>query len=339
MSTNSTLLCIVVAALYFIGINGKEFCDSPQYLELGKPGTIYCLFQDNFFGVLWYNTTEFTNTDPIVDYHGFIKTGRGYTSGEFDVDTNGSLVISRVSLEHESTFIVAYIYSEEDVPIFTPVEVVVILNRLCLSPFFDNCGNTSNVCYASVIQPVLHCTLSFVRPAVPLHLVARTVRGDRNLTDTTTITPQSEGYTSSAISTDIFKFSKLLVLLFCKASTPPGILENDESFLLAQNGNISLSSMDVIVRYIEQNPRVKLSCEDINAGFILWKKCVSLEDKTPEVVLYSLNVTLEGNASLVLSETNVRQSGYYYCLFGDRVQDGAMLYEVVVLGKYRSIPI
>lgn len=213
-------------------------------------------------------------------------------------------------------------------------------------PVFDKCGNVTNVCYAVLNRPSVECTVGVSKPVIPVHVVVRTATGDINITDRSTFKPESLGYTSRVIIQDVFKFSNILSLLVCKASTLPRILENDESFLLAQKANFSLSSMDVTTRYIEVNTKMKLSCTTANVGFVVWKKTVFLDDPAQKLLLYSINsverfteiladgFSLGDNASLIVETAEVKHHGNYICLFGDGLNDGMKIYEVVIFGEY-----
>lgn len=352
MLSETSLLFILtlVAALNRKGICVGTSCDSPQYLELGKTATISCLFPENFFGVLWYNSSEFVFNDPLVDYRNFVKKGAGYTSGEFNIHNNGSLIINYVTLEHEHTFKVAYLPSEEDKPVFIDITVIVVVKPPVPFPVFSNCGNNSNVCFASLTSSSLECSVVRGRPAIPLKLLARTITDDKDISVNTTVTSDGEGYTSCVATSDIFKFSTLLVLLVCKASPVTGILKNEESYLLAQNSLINFPSEDLTVLYTEQSSRMELSCGVAGTAFIVWKKGDSTEDKKPNVLIYSVNIgerfteiiaddmALAVDTSLIVRSTKVKHSGYYFCLFGDGFADGAKVYKVVVVGKYIKSP-
>lgn len=138
-------LCLLVAIIPVIESSGRQqnnTCVSPQYVELGGTGTINCTFQDDLFSLLWYDTPDYKQNEPVLSYQRSVKTGVGYKSGEYDIHPNGSLSINRVSLQHNRTFSVAYIPTEEDVPTFINVGVIVTYDTLvkCSSPQYGNFG-------------------------------------------------------------------------------------------------------------------------------------------------------------------------------------------------------
>lgn len=101
-----------------------EGCNSKQYLEYGKPGTIQCVFID-FFGVFWYNSTDVERT-PMLSYKKSEKSGDGFSSKEFDILTNGSLVINNVSLRHDHVISVVMMKTKYADALVVNVSVYVI---------------------------------------------------------------------------------------------------------------------------------------------------------------------------------------------------------------------
>lgn len=138
-------LCLLGAISYVMQSSGKQqdnTCVSPQYVALGRTGTISCAFQDNLVSLLWYDTADYQHNDPVVRYWRSIKTGVGYESGEYDIHPNGSLSINKVSLQHNHTFTVAYVPTEEEAPAVIKVRVIVTHDTLveCSSPQYGNVG-------------------------------------------------------------------------------------------------------------------------------------------------------------------------------------------------------
>lgn len=65
------------------------------------------------------------NEAPILYFKNSVKSGTGFTSGEYDVLENGSLVIRNVSLNHEHNFTVAYIRFQHEAAVYFNIEVIV----------------------------------------------------------------------------------------------------------------------------------------------------------------------------------------------------------------------
>lgn len=165
MDNYYTLLVMGLLADVAYFSQGEEICASPQYLELGKTGTIDCTFQERFFAVVWYNSTISTMDDPLLHYQSSLKLGPGYQSGEFDVFPNGSLIINNVSLQNDHTFRVVYMPSDEDAPY--PIDVRIIV-KIPANPVIDECNQHRTCIIETKCDGNLTCRVEGIRPAVRL---------------------------------------------------------------------------------------------------------------------------------------------------------------------------
>ncbi|PIK52012.1 hypothetical protein BSL78_11085, partial [Apostichopus japonicus] len=104
----------------------SDKCQTPQYLQLGKKGIISCSFPGDLYGTVWYNSSNLTSEDRqlISNIEGYVF-GPGYESGEYGVQPDGSLVINKVSTQHNTYFGVSTLATTEDDPIVEYVRVVV----------------------------------------------------------------------------------------------------------------------------------------------------------------------------------------------------------------------
>lgn len=305
-------------------------------------GTINCSFHERFFAVLWYNTTNITQDEPIIHYQNTIKSGTGNSLDYYDIHQNGQLIIKNVSIEHERTFKVAYMRFQNEVPDYINVDVIVFVKSLTNFPVFDYCGKGSNKCYAEVEQSSILCSVMNARPAVELTLASRTLNGDRNISQDMIITKEGTSFTSRVATKEVFRNPSLLILIVCKAFSLPGILEENESLMLAKIGKIDFSSQTPTRKYIERYNKIELSCTHSNPSFGVWKKGSSLEDKELELLMYfvlieeefedilSRDVTLGNNGSLIIPAADISHEGLYFCISGDGMTDDVTLYEVVI---------
>lgn len=332
----------ILISIVTITAVSSESCHTPQYLEAKKVGVILCDFPEDMFGILWYNTTDVLEKDPQVTFRDSVKGGSGYASGEFDICKNGSLVINYVSLQHETTFRVAYFRFSDDVPVFIDVEVFVIVKPTIPFPVFYNCGNKSNICFSKLETPVIQCTVCGVRPIVSLNVTVRTVFGDEYIPTELLITSDEDLYTSKVVTRNAFHYSSLLVVLVCKASSQPEILEIDESLLLVENVNFDLSHKKPMSIIFQRGREMQIMCSGSDTGVVIWKRLILREGSIEELLLYSVSfrepvtkvfsndVTLGNNGSLVFNNVQVQQEGMYYCLFGDGLRNDVTTYEVTV---------
>ncbi|KAJ8023851.1 hypothetical protein HOLleu_36411 [Holothuria leucospilota] len=108
-----------------------EGCRSPQYLEIGGTGVVHCYFFSNFYGVLWFNSTETHPGSPFIQLVDSEKSGDGYLIGNYDIFLNGSLVIKEVSPVHDQTLTVVKFASETEIPVSFSVVVITTGAQYC----------------------------------------------------------------------------------------------------------------------------------------------------------------------------------------------------------------
>lgn len=94
----------------------EDVCKTPQVLEIGKSGKIVCSFSEDFSSIHWYFNLDVKDGLPTISYSSNGVDGTGYTSGEFNIDPDGSLVINNVSVEHEAKFSVVEFETLQDLP-------------------------------------------------------------------------------------------------------------------------------------------------------------------------------------------------------------------------------
>lgn len=98
---------LIISIVFILHISVASLpCDSPQYLEIGTSGVIECEFNEDFSTINWYYKLDITEGPPTISYTNEEKQGKGYKSGEFDIQEDGSLIINNVTIEHETTFTV-----------------------------------------------------------------------------------------------------------------------------------------------------------------------------------------------------------------------------------------
>ncbi|KAJ8050835.1 NLR family CARD domain-containing protein 4 [Holothuria leucospilota] len=135
------------------GSDKDEGCQSPQYVERGDTGIIRCSFQERYIGIYWYDSEDYINEDPILNFQDLAKYGKGYLSGEFDIHPNGSLIIKEVSIQHDHMFTVVKRISAENLQPFRVLVVVTGFSQ-------NTTGNLSEVDnYYWMIGVVLPITL------------------------------------------------------------------------------------------------------------------------------------------------------------------------------------
>ncbi|KAJ8049853.1 hypothetical protein HOLleu_02776 [Holothuria leucospilota] len=159
---------LLAMSFYILGANYVPPCASPQYVKFGGVGVLHCTFSDEFFGIFWYDTTDYINSFSIVNLKGSSKSGSGFLSGEFDVHLNGSLIIANVSLQHDRQFTVLKFNSPSDDPKPCYIQVIVVVNPVPAFPVVDGC-NQEEICELNLeSEGKLNCSVLGVRPRVSL---------------------------------------------------------------------------------------------------------------------------------------------------------------------------
>ncbi|KAJ8031734.1 NLR family CARD domain-containing protein 4 [Holothuria leucospilota] len=343
VSFTAFIMPLIWAWIHLRGTNAAARCESPQYLELEKVGTVSCSFHEEFYAVLWYTAADLEGR-PTLSYQNEIKTGGGYESGEFDIHSNGSLIINNVSLDHNDMFTVAYIHFKGERHIFIHISVIVVVKPEVSFPVINYCGNVSNICYTEVDVPLVECTVQGARPNISLDLVATTSEGDKTIPGDTFVNQEGIGYTTRFTARNIFHYSNLLVLLLCKASSEIEILAHDKSIVMIQNGAIDISHREVTLQYVERGTELEIACANDDVGFLVWKnEPSSSNDQQQNVLLYALfigkqvtkvvqsDVMLGRNGSLVIPTVDVQHEGRYSCVYGDGMSNDVLVYDVVVV--------
>ena len=76
--------------------------------------------------VYWYDTLDSNTKSPVLYYYIPDKSGTGFDSGEYDVHSNGSLIIQNVSLSHDHFFRALVMYSDFNQDCTEDIRVIVI---------------------------------------------------------------------------------------------------------------------------------------------------------------------------------------------------------------------
>ncbi|PIK39152.1 hypothetical protein BSL78_24010 [Apostichopus japonicus] len=175
------LLVMLYALLIFVSseqditnVNEESFaadvrvfgCKSPEYVKINSgQGIINCTFPPSFKAVFWYDVFTNNSDPPVLRYDSMSgrKSGEGYIKGDYDVTTNGSLVIKKVTLEHEKSFKVICIEENDNVEVYTS-SVVVLIESPTSQLFIGTCSGP--ICYQHLTETTgLSCFFNGTKPA------------------------------------------------------------------------------------------------------------------------------------------------------------------------------
>ncbi|KAJ8048809.1 hypothetical protein HOLleu_01277 [Holothuria leucospilota] len=323
---------------FTMSTRGNNDCISPQFLKSGETGIVQCSFNKNFYGLVWYNSVS----EAVITVEESAKSGDGFESNEFNVLANGSLVITNVTKQHEGTFTVLLLETRRSEPIRHVVNIFVVAKDFKRMPIINHCNASNDICFKMLSEETeVSCVIRDSPFIVPLTMVVRTADGDHDILTAFVVTNNSKSsYTTRVSTSDRLVYSSLLTLLVCKGENSNGLLTKNESFILIQNDNETLSLKDPVKIYSEISSRLELSCTDSRMLYLVWQRKKPQERVSRNVVLATFDegfiqknekFKFQNDGSLVVEEIGVEHEGLYQCISGDGLEVNAILYDVVLV--------
>ncbi|PIK36061.1 hypothetical protein BSL78_27107 [Apostichopus japonicus] len=285
-----------------------------------------CSFSDSFSSIHWYYKLTITEGPATVSY---IKNqnveGAGYDSGEFDIRSDGSLIINNVSVEHEIKFTVYEYETDQESLARHDIDLITYIRPNPPFPVVDGCDIQSGICYIQWRHgSSITCRIQDARPAMSLTWLASTVKGDIQLNNITIFTHNTNTWTSVLTVTEPLMHSSYLSLLLCKAADTLNLLVHSEALVLVHNKGKETSQVNTTEVAVARNERIELPCIDGHHRLLVWE-IISTEDNvsTPVIVdVDTANTTYvisreyelrEGN--LIISDAQLRHEGIYMCTY------------------------
>ncbi|PIK51576.1 hypothetical protein BSL78_11538, partial [Apostichopus japonicus] len=311
-----------------------------RFLELGKNGIINCSFSDNFYGVYWYDSDDTVQAIPIISITEGVKTADN--SGEYEIEVDGSLVVTNVSIDHEHHFTALRFHTQSAIPIRHVATAYVIVRPDKPFPVIDQCSERTRICFLPIENALtITCAVQKARPAVDIFWSRRIAEGEID------IVSQEKGvvngnitFSSYAVMISQPLIPGQLLLLVCKGSTLPKLLKSEESVLLVQQYyrfRPEYSSSER--RLVEKGSNTVIHCTQGELFYLVWTK---FHENTVEQVAWaiflkdnisnSMSETVEVgfNGSLKLIDINPNQDGLYSCNYNDGDSDMTNFYHVLV---------
>ncbi|PIK49741.1 hypothetical protein BSL78_13366 [Apostichopus japonicus] len=316
-------IAVIFLTTHFILGRSSENCIPKQILRPGESGTIRCSIEDGFCVVYWYDTQDLTQQPVLFSEDGQIG-GRGYTSGEFNLASDGSLLIVRVAAQHERIFtVVIFENRDSDKLIQHTIQVFVIALPSLPYPDIKQC-ESKQYCYKQMhASDELECAVHDTRPPVHLTWVRRTMNRDSDVTFQRTYSTNVDLNTTTAT----MRLRSLLPFNFhlfvCRAKYNTLVLENLESYIITEVDELSTDLSKATYKEIEKGDSIQCSGDKIL--FFIWKKAVP---GTSNVVIahgYVLAGTkfseqpysIDRYGSLTFLQFNESQEGVYACYTSD----------------------
>ncbi|XP_071852749.1 uncharacterized protein [Apostichopus japonicus] len=283
---------------------------------------ISCNFPGGLYGTFWYNSSNLTSEDrQLISQREGIVSGPGYESGEYGVQPDGSLVINKVSNQHNTYFGVSTLATTEDDPIVEYVRVVVYDKPPEPYPTIDATGcYQKSLCFLELnAASSLSCNVLRVGEVLDdLSWTLRTNTGDGQISAqskavTTSVNELQSYYTVVNIS---LQTSLSLRVFVCAARSNVCEVGNTEITILVESGTLEAFSQPLLVT---PNERVVMNCgEDVS--FFVWKKVGQTEEiiafgtKSMSEVMIPDGFTLQ-NSSLVINTAGKPTLGTYTCVY------------------------
>ncbi|KAJ8042591.1 hypothetical protein HOLleu_09379 [Holothuria leucospilota] len=152
-------------------VESDGHCPSPQYAEIGQEGVIECSVPLTFEGVVWYNSTN--TTDSLVarierQSDGSLRiSGEGVNTGSYTIASNGSLIITEVTTKHNRNFTVLILNEMYEASSFT-VELITLVYSRQRFPAVNSYEANLILLEPVTRNATLSCSFQGVRPAVTL---------------------------------------------------------------------------------------------------------------------------------------------------------------------------
>lgn len=319
------LLVAYIGAVYSKPDLKREWtgCYSPQYVEIGETGYVHCQFPSKFNAIYWYENATDGNIVPVLSYSHLVKTGSKYESGEYDILSNGSLVIKNVSIYHERTFKVMCI-DEGDLSRSFVVFVQTTVTSSKHLPTIQGCNPEEPLCLLNGKDAGFStCRYEGSRPPVHLQWFERSANHERKVESITWSIADSK-FTFTTISNISLNFAqnRFLVVLVCQVlNIPLGFSAGKEALVdLTEDDRHNSKTYEAIPFPINSRATFQCSIREKEASFI-WK--ADFREKFDTVafsVMGKTNSVMDGFTitefgDLVVENVEMRHEGNYTCFY------------------------
>lgn len=300
-------------------------CNQTYYLEIGKPAVVSCEYDRSFYAVRWYRNGE---DFSFLRIDGKNKGGTGYTSGEFDIQTDGSMVIPEVQLEHENNYTISVLDSTGVVhsrQLY--LYVTVLLDGLTLV----NCKTSnSKLCNRLALQPRKHallCIASNSRPPVDITWKTTSVERQSDI-----LTPLDNDFVLNTTSLLYTTFSFVqyheehfaLEYVTCLVTgTAHGKTGNASMYL---EGKEKFQKTTTDVQYVKRGSPFQLECppNTFELGILKYhhangttKILMTFNGYIDTECTFGTNCEAKQHGRFTTDEVSFDDEGSYECIFGD----------------------
>ncbi|XP_071829658.1 uncharacterized protein [Apostichopus japonicus] len=345
---------IIIQLVGLCGVaTGNTDCLTAQSVLLGSKGFIRCRLFENSTRFYWFDTNnEGGDTALIILENGRVR-GTGYTTGEFNVDSDGSLIINSVTVQHERVFHLESV-SPNLIRRTKDITVIVYVEPIEPVPVITECLGNSDCIMKGNLDGVISCVHHNTRPAATISWFMRDGTHDIPLNSTTNQTLSADLITFSVTSEMaigqilLLVNMQSLVLLVCKSHNPYSVVqESDSKVLLDISQNDPFEKQPDLPEdpvYAIQNQDLVLECPltiAVEDSIVLWM-AKSLETKNSGYLIYSAygvvpsmdtdeQVSLDKSGDLVISQVGLQHEGQYACVHSTVNNTKSILQRVEVI--------
>ncbi|KAJ8034427.1 NLR family CARD domain-containing protein 4 [Holothuria leucospilota] len=340
MKNNGIHVMVVLLSSLISACKASSFyCASTQFLEYEKTGIITCMSENPFYGIYWYNSTDSANNPPFLYRDDSQGNENTHSMKGYEISESGSLVIKNVSLRDEHLYRAVLIYDESSGHIeIRDINVIIIVKPASNYPVIDLCSR-ERFCFSTLGKSFssLKCSVEDSRPAVSLQWSFQTVWNKTDLFSDILITNGTKWFTSSIQTAP--SWPTRLAVLVCKAVYPPGILVNDDSFILIENQTKEVELSKRRLLQVELGFPVTLICPSRRKHVLKWEKIYEngtqmtlgfacLSKGSMAKALHGYQIAQNGN--LIVRQSHIKHEGLYRCAFSDGLNDGAVEVNVIL---------
>ncbi|PIK36583.1 hypothetical protein BSL78_26584, partial [Apostichopus japonicus] len=316
------------------GPTGNIDCLTTQSVLLGSQGNIRCRLFENSKRFFWYDTNNVGGDTLLIKLENGRVSGIGYTTGEFNIESDGSLIINSVTVQHERVFHLESL-SPSLVRSTKDITVIVYVEPIEPVPVITECLGKSDCIMKGNQDGIVSCVHHNTRPAATISWFMRDGTHDIPLNSTTSQTPSADLITFTVTSEmaigeiPLFGNMQSLVLLVCKSHNPYSVVQESDSKVLldlSQNDPFEKQSDPV---YAIQNQDLVIECPlPISAedSIVMWM-AKSLEKRNSVYLKYSAygdvpsletdeQLSLDKSSDLVISQVELHHDGLYACVQG-----------------------
>ncbi|PIK34270.1 hypothetical protein BSL78_28903, partial [Apostichopus japonicus] len=309
---------LLVVAVFINAANDKELdgCVSKELFEYKTRSFTHCKFSEDCNSLYWFDNADNSEEAATLIYDWKTKSGEGFTSGEFDIQSNGNLVITNVSFEHEKKFKVICILPNDFFNTYH-VDVVVTATPDESYPLISGCEGLPLCLLRTTKDAMIKCIYNGARPMTQLRWLRITggeevaIFSSENVTSDSNITFDSKSEVS--LST---LGNPTVTLLECSTANNEVHRSNQVLVFLSDGNPLSSSSTSV---YFEENKQSKFLCKTFYENTIVWttefNQTVAFGTPKGKHVFetFKTDFYLADDGSLIIQFTKFHHEGTYTC--------------------------